>query len=161
MKKRQDFVHMSLSGSGDQKLGPENLGVYKIDVLLYKISDTSLLFPNLTHVQSRIVSWLDEIYNLKIRGIALFTDRDVQHNVSYSIFTENRQGAVYYASAGEVNPTITVEWSQFIDNCRKLYGNFTTCEAAVLMDVQNTQNLFFRVSAYTDETTTEHKFQIF
>ncbi|RZC38585.1 uncharacterized protein BDFB_002499, partial [Asbolus verrucosus] len=29
-------------------------------------------------------------------------------------------------------------------NCEKLYGNFTTCNAAVEIDIQNTQTIFFR-----------------
>jgi hypothetical protein len=73
------------------------------------------------------------------------SDRDVQHNISYSLLADNRQGAINYASAGEVNPTVTMEWNQFNNNCKKLYGNFTTCHAAVDMDIQNTQSLYFRV----------------
>lgn len=72
-------------------------------------------------------------------------DRDVQHNISYSVLTDNRQGAISYASAGEVNPTVTMEWNQFSKNCKRLYGNFTTCQAAIDMDIQNTQTVFFRV----------------
>lgn len=54
-----------------------------------------------------------------------------------------------YTSAGEVNPIVTIERSRFTDNCKKLYGNFSTCQAAVSMDIQNTQTLFFRVSFVT------------
>jgi hypothetical protein len=74
------------------------------------------------------------------------TDRDVQHNISYSLLADNRQGAISYASAGEVNPTVTMEWNQFNNNCKKLYGNFTTCQAAIDMDIQNTRSVYFRVS---------------
>lgn len=49
-------------------------------------------------------------------------------------------------SAGEVNPIITIDRNQFINNGFKLYGNFTTCKAAVDIDVQNTQLMYFRVS---------------
>lgn len=58
----------------------------------------------------------------------------------------NQRGAVSYVSAGEVNPAVTLEWNQIRGNGNKLYGNFTSAEAAVMMDVQNTQNIFFRVS---------------
>jgi hypothetical protein len=75
----------------------------------------------------------------------LYLDRDVQHNISYSLLADNRQGAINYASAGEVNPTVTMEWNQFNNNCKKLYGNFTTCHAAIDMDIQNTQSVYFRV----------------
>jgi hypothetical protein len=69
----------------------------------------------------------------------------VQHNISFSLLADNRQGAINYASAGEVNPTVTMEWNQFNNNCKKLYGNFTTCQAAIDMDIQNTQSVYFRV----------------
>lgn len=76
----------------------------------------------------------------------IFSDRDVQHNISYSELSDNWFGAMHYVSAGEVNPRVTLEWNQIKDNCAKLYGNFTTCLGAVTMDLQNTQNLHFRVS---------------
>jgi len=79
--------------------------------------------------------------------VFICADRETQHNISYSIFQDNRQGAIHYASAGEVNPTVTIEWSQFNNNCLKLYGNFTSCKSAISLDVQNTQNLYFRVSS--------------
>lgn len=72
-------------------------------------------------------------------------DRDVQHNISFSAMIGNQRGAVSYISAGEVNPAVTLEWNQIRGNGNKLYGNFTSAEAAVMMDVQNTQNIFFRV----------------
>lgn len=58
----------------------------------------------------------------------------------------NREGGLLYFSVGEVNPVVTIDRNQFKENCRKYYGNFTTCKAAVDMDVQNTQSVFFRVS---------------
>lgn len=73
-------------------------------------------------------------------------DRDIQHNISYSSMTNNREGAVRYFSAGEVNPIITLERNQMVGNCQKLYGNFTTCKSSIVFDIQNTQTLYFRVS---------------
>lgn len=73
-------------------------------------------------------------------------DRDVQHNVSYSIISKCREGAVRYSSAGEVNAIMTFERNQFVNNCEKLYGNFSTCKYGVYLDVQNTQSLYFRVN---------------
>uniref|UniRef100_A0A1V1FT29 Putative CTL17 isoform B n=1 Tax=Reticulitermes speratus TaxID=60591 RepID=A0A1V1FT29_9NEOP len=83
-----------------------------------------------------------EIVTLPISAIGF--NRDVQHNISFSLLADNRQGAINYASAGEVNPTVTMEWNQFSNNCKKLYGNFTTCQAAIDMDIQNTQSVYFR-----------------
>lgn len=53
-----------------------------------------------------------------------------------------------YMSAGEVNPVVTIDKNQFRSNGAKLYGNFTTCNAAVEMDVQNTQTILFRVRKF-------------
>lgn len=77
-----------------------------------------------------------------------YLDRDVQHNISYSVISNCREGAIKYASAGEVNAIMTLEYNQFMNNCEKLYGNFSTCKSAVWLDVQNTQSLFFRVSIF-------------
>lgn len=73
-------------------------------------------------------------------------DRDVQHNISHSVFINNRDGAISYQSVGEVNPLLAISRNEIKDNCLKLYGNFTSCESAVKIDVQNTQTLVFRVS---------------
>lgn len=53
-------------------------------------------------------------------------------------------GAVYYSTAGEINPILTMEWNQILNNGVQLYGNFTTSEAAVALDVQNMETLLFR-----------------
>lgn len=39
-----------------------------------------------------------------------------------------------------------MEWNQLVDNGVQLYGNFSTAEAAVALDVQNMDSLLFRVS---------------
>lgn len=72
-------------------------------------------------------------------------DRDVQHNISSSEITNNRGGAITYQSVGEVNPLVAITRNEITNNCLKLYGNFTTCQAAVRLDVQNTQTFVFRV----------------
>lgn len=55
-------------------------------------------------------------------------------------------GAVTYATAGEISPRLTLENNRIISNCRQLYGNFSTCEAAIKIDVQNMQTFHFQVS---------------
>ena len=32
---------------------------------------------------------------------------------------------------------------QFSRNCISLYGNFSTCQSAIMLDIQNTQDVFF------------------
>lgn len=34
-------------------------------------------------------------------------------------------------------------------NCRQLYGNFSTCEAAIKLDVENMQTFQFQVSFFS------------
>ncbi|XP_044255606.1 protein bark beetle isoform X2 [Tribolium madens] len=86
--------------------------------------------------------FIAEVVTLPISAIGF--NRDVQHNISYSVVNNNREGAMLYMSAGEVNPIVTIDKNQFRYNCEKLYGNFTTCNAAVEIDIQNTQTIFFR-----------------
>ena len=58
-----------------------------------------------------------------------------------------------YASAGEINPILTMEWNQIVDNGVHLYGNFSTSDAAVALDVQNMETLLFRVPSYSQFAT--------
>lgn len=102
----------------------------------------SLSMKMVTSGASENYGFIAEIVTLPISAIGF--NRDVQHNISYSSLKHNWQGAVQYVSAGEVNPRTTLEWNQIEDNGVQLYGNFTTCRAAVELDLQNTQNLHFR-----------------
>lgn len=56
------------------------------------------------------------------------------------------KGAVTYASAGEVTPTLTLIGNRIERNCKQLYGNFSTCASALNLDVQNMNSLYFMVS---------------
>lgn len=77
------------------------------------------------------------------------------------MINNNGESALLYMTSGEVNPIVTIEKNQFKNNCRKLYGNFTTCRAAVEMDIQNTQTVFFRVSnKYSSSKVNIQKFHI-
>merc|ERR1719273_565725 len=70
-------------------------------------------------------------------------DRYIMHNISFSVIQNNRRGAVKYTSAGEMNPIVTMARNQFTDNCQDLYGNFSSCQSAVFLDIQNTRDVFF------------------
>ncbi len=76
----------------------------------------------------------------------LYTDRDAQHNISNSEITGTVGGAILYTTAGEVSPVLTLENNRILNNCRQLYGNFSTCESAIKIDVQNMQTIHFRVN---------------
>ena len=73
------------------------------------------------------------------------TERNIQHNISFSIFENNTEGAIYYGSAGEMSPIVTLEKNRIIDNCLQFYGNFSSCESPVRFDVQNMQHIYLKV----------------
>ncbi|CAG5108295.1 Similar to bark: Protein bark beetle (Drosophila melanogaster) [Cotesia congregata] len=109
---------------------------------LFTTQGPSLSIKLLANGASGVHGFIAEIVTLPISAIGF--NRDVQHNISYSVISNCKEGAVKYASAGEVNAIMTLERNQFVNNCYKFYGNFTTCNAAVVLDVQNTQSLYFR-----------------
>lgn len=78
--------------------------------------------------------------------LLLKTDRDAQHNITLSEISGAVGGALSYSTAGEISPRLTLENNRFINNCRQLYGNFSTCESAIKLDVQNMQSFHFQVS---------------
>ncbi|CAG0896137.1 unnamed protein product [Darwinula stevensoni] len=88
------------------------------------------------------LGFIAEVITLPVSSISF--GRDMQHNISYSVIRNNTGGAISYSSAGEVNPTLTVERNQFDMNGKLLYGNFTTSKAAVVLDLQNTPNVYFK-----------------
>ncbi len=87
------------------------------------------------------LGFVAEVVTLPISLVGI--DRDLRHNMSFSVFENNQRGAVWYASAGETNPIVTMQRNQIAANCISLYGNFSTCESAINLDVQNTQDVFF------------------
>ncbi|CAB3370904.1 Hypothetical predicted protein [Cloeon dipterum] len=131
-----DIYNITTTKISDITVGSNN------EKQLFRTLGPSLSVKLFANGASSVHGFIAEIVTLPISAIGF--DRETQHNISYSIINNNRQGAIHYASAGEVNPTVTIEWSQFDENCLKLYGNFTSCKSAINMDVQNTQNIYFR-----------------
>ncbi|XP_012253572.2 protein bark beetle isoform X3 [Athalia rosae] len=109
---------------------------------LFRTTGPSLSVRLFANGASGVHGFIAEIVTLPISAIGF--NRDVQHNISYSMISNCREEAVRYASAGEVNAIMTLERNQIINNCAKLYGNITTCKAAVTLDVRNTQSIYFR-----------------
>ncbi|XP_046141163.1 protein bark beetle isoform X2 [Osmia bicornis bicornis] len=109
---------------------------------LFRTQEPSLSVRLFANGASNVHGFIAEVVTLPISAIGF--NRDVQHNISYSVISNCREGAIKYASAGEVNAIMTLERNQFTNNCEKLYGNFSTCKSALWLDVQNTQSLFFR-----------------
>ncbi|KAL4715552.1 hypothetical protein ACJJTC_009178 [Scirpophaga incertulas] len=115
---------------------------------LFKTEGASLSVKLFANGASAIHGFIAEIVTLPISAIGF--NRDVQHNISYSEILNNRDGAITYQSVGEVNPLVSFMRNEIKGNCLKLYGNFTSCEAAVRVDVQNTQTLVFRNNLVRD-----------
>ncbi|KAJ2949950.1 hypothetical protein O0L34_g11275 [Tuta absoluta] len=109
---------------------------------LFKTDGASLSVKLFANGASAVHGFIAEIVTLPISAIGF--NRDVQHNISNSEFHNNRDGAITYQSVGEVNPLVSIIRNEIDGNCLKLYGNFTTCQSAVKLDVQNTQTLVFR-----------------
>ncbi|XP_057327444.1 protein bark beetle isoform X2 [Microplitis mediator] len=109
---------------------------------LFTTQGPSLSIKLFANGASGIYGFIAEILTLPISAIGF--NRDVQHNISYSVLSNCIYGAIKYTSAGEVNAIMTIERNQIINNCQKYYGNFTTCDAAITIDIQNTQSLYFR-----------------
>ena len=87
------------------------------------------------------LGFVAEVVTLPISFVGI--DRYVMHNISFSVFDNNQKGAVKYTSAGEMNPILTMARNQFTRNCEDLYGNYSSCESAIFVDIQNTQDFFF------------------
>ncbi|RVE49659.1 hypothetical protein evm_005716 [Chilo suppressalis] len=109
---------------------------------LFRTQGASLSVKLFANGASSVHGFIAEIVTLPISAIGF--NRDVQHNISNSEFINNRNGAITYQSVGEVNPLVAIIRNEMSGNCLKLYGNFTSCQAAVRVDVQNTQTLVFR-----------------
>ncbi|XP_054741887.1 protein bark beetle isoform X2 [Anastrepha obliqua] len=85
--------------------------------------------------------FIAEIVTVPISTLGQF--RDALHNVTYSHISGAVKGAITYASAGEVTPTLTLTSNRIERNCQQLYGNFSTCKSALSIDVQNMHSLYF------------------
>ncbi|KAL7298469.1 hypothetical protein TKK_0008256 [Trichogramma kaykai] len=114
----------------------------KMEKKLFRTQGPSLSVKFFASGASSVHGFIAEVVTLPISAIGF--NRDVRHNISYSRFEECEEGAIKYSNAGEVNAVITLERNEIVNNCEKLYGNFSTCTAAVSLDVQNTQSVYFR-----------------
>ncbi|XP_075153568.1 C-type lectin domain-containing protein bark beetle isoform X2 [Haematobia irritans] len=85
--------------------------------------------------------FIAEVVTVPISTIGI--NRDALHNITYSHISGAIKGALVYTSAGEVTPTLTLTSNRIQNNCLHLYGNFSTCQSALNVDVQNMNSLFF------------------
>lgn len=75
--------------------------------------------------------------------VSYYISRGLFHNVTYSELNRNTLGALQYRSAGESTPTVSMTHNSIESNCLELYGNFTTCNGSVYLELQNSQNFYF------------------
>lgn len=87
---------------------------------------------------SGLNGFIAEVVTIPLQTI---TARDSKHNITASYFYDNRRGAVAYRSAGEITPILTLHSNRFEDNGDALFGNFSSSEAAVLFDIQNSMEM--------------------
>lgn len=59
------------------------------------------------------------------------------NNITYSVIENNIKGALEYKSIGETTPMISLIHNTIRSNCLQLFGNFTSCDAAIEIEVQN------------------------
>ncbi|XP_034471844.1 protein bark beetle [Drosophila innubila] len=85
--------------------------------------------------------FIAEIVTVPISTLGQY--RDALHNITDTHISGAMKGAVSYASAGEVTPTLTLIGNRIERNCKQLYGNFSTCASALNLDVQNMNSLYF------------------
>lgn len=91
-----------------------------------------------------------EIVTLPISDLGI--NRNILHNLTYNQFYDNVGGAVFAATAGEVNPWVCFSFSRIENNGRQLYANFTTTRAALHLDLQNMQDVYFKNNLVRNNT---------
>uniref|UniRef100_A0A1A9WLV8 SRCR domain-containing protein n=1 Tax=Glossina brevipalpis TaxID=37001 RepID=A0A1A9WLV8_9MUSC len=92
--------------------------------------------------------FIAEVVTVPISTIGQY--RDSLHNVSYTHISGAIKGALTYASAGEITPTLTLTSNRIENNCKQLYGNFSTCTSALNVDVQNMHSFYFMNNLVTN-----------
>lgn len=76
--------------------------------------------------------------------VSYYVGRGFFHNVTFSEMSGNVQGAIIYNSATESSPSVALDYNRFEFNCQELYGNFTSCDAALHFELQNAPQFYFR-----------------
>lgn len=112
---------------------------------LYKSSRFSLSIQLHASGASGRYGFIAEITTLPSAYYADRNERNLQHNITYSQISNNTGGALLYRSVGETIPPLSLHHDIIDHNCRREWGNFSTCESATMqLEVQNMQNLYFQ-----------------
>lgn len=59
------------------------------------------------------------------------------NNITHSLIENNVKGGLVYKSVGETTPMLSLLHNTVKSNCLQMYGNFTTCDSALDIEVQN------------------------
>ncbi|KAK4322844.1 hypothetical protein Pmani_006428 [Petrolisthes manimaculis] len=116
----------------------------------FKTQGTSLSVEVHTTGASGKLGFLAEVVTLPVSDLGI--NRNILHNFTYNHYTNNVEGAVFVATAGEVNPWLCFSYSRFSDNGRQLYANISTTRAAVYLDLQNMQDVYFKNNLVRNNT---------
>ncbi|XP_076338817.1 protein bark beetle-like [Tachypleus tridentatus] len=110
------------------------------DALFYRSTGNTLSIKLHANGGSQVFGFVAEVVTLPI---TYYIARGLQHNVTHSVLSNNQQGAIRYLSAGESTPHLTFSYNRMEYNGRKLFGNITTSEGAVVLNLENTPYLDF------------------
>ncbi|XP_069940275.1 protein bark beetle isoform X3 [Cherax quadricarinatus] len=116
----------------------------------FKTEGTSLSVELHVTGASGDLGFVAEIVTLPISDLGI--NRNILHNFTYNEYYNNVEGAFFTATAGEVNPWMCLSYSRLENNGRQLYGNFTTTRAAVYLDIQNMQDVYFKNNLVRNNT---------
>ncbi|KAB7501563.1 Protein bark beetle [Armadillidium nasatum] len=120
------------------------------DTRFFKTKGTRLSVQLHATGASGYYGFVAEVVTLPISTIGL--DRDLLHNMTYNQFYNNQDGAIFAVTAGEVNPWLAVTWSRIEDNGLHLYGNITTTDGSIKMDLQNMRTFYFKNNLVRNNT---------
>uniref|UniRef100_T1IJ76 SRCR domain-containing protein n=1 Tax=Strigamia maritima TaxID=126957 RepID=T1IJ76_STRMM len=114
----------------------------KNDKVFFKTKSKTLSIHIHANGATENYGFVAEIITLPALGMGPISERS--HNLTYSIISRNRMGGAVYSSTGENNPPAVFVHNQFINNGIGMFGNFTSCEAAVTFNVRNTKNIIMQ-----------------
>ncbi|XP_076314291.1 LOW QUALITY PROTEIN: protein bark beetle-like [Tachypleus tridentatus] len=123
-------------------LGKVTIGQNQVegDSKFYRSSGDTLSVQLHATGASEVHGFIAEVVTLPFVS---YNAHNLYHNITKSKLRNNQQGALSYRSAGESTPRITLAYNRFENSGLELFGNFTTSDGAVLLDVQNLQDLEF------------------
>ncbi|KAK7076789.1 hypothetical protein SK128_004223, partial [Halocaridina rubra] len=104
------------------------------------------------------LGFVAEIVTLPISDLGI--SRNILQNLTFNEYYDNVGGAVFAATAGEVNPWLCISYSRIENNGLQLYGNFTTTRAAVHLDLQNMQDVYFKMHRPVERTLRRRHSQV-